>query len=90
MTLSTEQAGEFAQVFKSLVDAISSAVLDNQQVVRLALTSLFSGGHLLFEDAPGTGKTALARALSSVIDVSDSLILFTPDLLPSDFSGVNF
>ena len=68
MTLSIEDATRFAQVFKGLVDGVSVAVLDKRQAVRLALTTMFAGGHLLLEDAPGTGKTALARAISATID----------------------
>ena len=68
---------------------MSVAVLDKHQAVRLALTTMFAGGHLLLEDAPGTGKTALARAISATIDGTHSRIQFTPDLLPSDITGVN-
>ena len=89
MTLSIEDATRFAQLFKGLVDGVSVAVLDKRQAVRLALTTMFAGGHLLLEDAPGTGKTALARAISAVIDGKHSRIQFTPDLLPSDITGVN-
>ncbi|MEE0239823.1 MAG: AAA family ATPase, partial [Pauljensenia sp.] len=89
MTLSIEDATRFAQVFKGLVDGVSVAVLDKRQAVRLALTTMFAGGHLLLEDAPGTGKTALARAISATIDGTHSRIQFTPDLLPSDITGVN-
>ena len=87
MTLSIEDATRFAQVFKGLVDGVSVAVLDKRQAVRLALTTMFAGGHLLLEDAPGTGKTALARAISATIDGTHSRIQFTPDLLPSDITG---
>lgn len=89
MTLSIEDATRFAQVFKGLVDGVSVAVLDKRQAVRLALTTMFAGGHLLLEDAPGTGKTALARAISATIDGTHSRIQFTPDLLPSDITGMN-
>ena len=90
MTLSIEDATRFAQVFKGLVDGVSVAVLDKHQAVRLALTTMFAGGHLLLEDAPGTGKTALARAISATIDGTHSRIQFTPDLLPSDITGPVF
>ncbi|WP_115728565.1 AAA family ATPase [Actinomyces culturomici] len=89
MTISIEDATRFAQTFAGLVDGISVAVLDKAGTVRLALTTMFAGGHLLLEDAPGTGKTALARAMSAVIEGSNSRIQFTPDLLPSDITGVN-
>ncbi|PID97510.1 MAG: ATPase, partial [Actinobacteria bacterium] len=89
MSLSVEEANAFAQTFAILVENVSVALLDKTHVVRLALTTLFSGGHLLLEDAPGTGKTALARALSAAIDGSASRIQFTPDMLPSDITGVN-
>jgi len=55
MTLSIEDATRFAQVFKGLVDGVSVAVLDKRQAVRLALTTMFAGGHLPLEGAPGNG-----------------------------------
>src|SRR5262249_42251846 len=58
-------------------------------VVRTALVTLLAQGHLLVEDVPGVGKTSLAKALARSIDCTVSRIQFTPDLLPSDITGVN-
>lgn len=88
MSLSAEDAVEFSRTFARLVDNVGQAVLDKTHPIRLALTCLFAGGHLLLEDAPGTGKTALARAIAASVDGSTSRIQFTPDLLPSDITGV--
>ena len=89
MPISTEDATCFAQTFAGLVDGVSVALLDKVPTIRLALTTMLAGGHLLLEDAPGTGKTALARAMAAVISGSHSRIQFTPDLLPSDITGVS-
>ena len=78
----------FAQVAAQLADRIGAVVLGKPEVVRLALTALFAQGHVLLEDVPGVGKTTLARALAASIRGQWRRIQFTPDLLPSDVSGV--
>src|SRR5882672_5092719 len=86
--MTPDQAAWFADVFTRLAANIGQAVLGKQHVVRLALTCLVSEGHLLLEDFPGTGKTSMARALANTVHGSNSRIQFTPDLLPSDVTGV--
>jgi MoxR-like ATPase len=88
MTMTPEQAGWFSGVFDRLVGNIDRVLLGKTHVIRLALTALFSEGHLLLEDFPGTGKTVLAKSLANTIDGTHSRIQFTPDLLPSDVTGV--
>ncbi|WP_134738176.1 MoxR family ATPase [Nocardioides sp. 503] len=88
MTISHDQAAWFKQTFDQLTDNMAKAVLGKRHVVRLALTCLLSEGHLLLEDFPGTGKTMLARSLANTVQGSHARIQFTPDLLPSDVTGV--
>ncbi|MBD3925921.1 MoxR family ATPase [Nocardioides cavernae] len=78
----------YADTFDQVQHNVEAAVLGKRHVVRLGLTCLVSGGHLLLEDLPGTGKTMLARALAKSLDCSFARIQFTPDLLPSDITGV--
>ncbi|WP_026407428.1 AAA family ATPase [Actinomyces gerencseriae] len=88
MALSQDNAAWFADTFTRIVDNVGQALLGKKDVVRLALTTMLAEGHLLLEDAPGTGKTALARALAATVQGTHSRIQFTPDLLPSDITGV--
>jgi MoxR-like ATPase len=78
----------FAAMAARLADAIGAVVLGKDEVVRLTLTALFAQGHVLLEDVPGVGKTTLARALAASVHGQWRRIQFTPDLLPSDVSGV--
>ena len=88
MTVTADNATWFAQTFATMIDNVSLALLGKKDVIRLALTTMLAEGHLLLEDAPGTGKTALARAMAATIQGTHSRIQFTPDLLPSDITGV--
>ncbi|GII98771.1 MoxR-like ATPase [Sediminihabitans luteus] len=87
-TMTPEQATWFAQTFTRLTQNVGTAVLGKDEVVRLAMTCMLAEGHLLLEDAPGTGKTAMARAIAASVQGSHKRIQFTPDLLPSDVTGV--
>src|ERR1700733_11838188 len=83
-----EEVAWFRGVFDAVTANIEKAVLGKRHVIRLALTCLVSEGHLLLEDFPGTGKTMLAKAIANSVHGTHSRIQFTPDLLPSDVTGV--
>ncbi len=72
-----------------VIDDLSTIILGKQQQIKLALTCLFSRGHLLIEDLPGMGKTTLSHALAAVLGLSYQRIQFTSDLLPSDIIGTS-
>ena len=88
MTITQEQADWFAQTFGQLADNVERAVLGKRHVVELVLTAMLSDGHVLLEDVPGTGKTSLARAMAQSVQGTNTRIQFTPDLLPSDITGL--
>src|SRR5438067_8021351 len=72
-----------------LETAVGAAIRGKPEVVKLALVCLLARGHLLIEDVPGVGKTMLARALARSTGCTFQRIQFTPDLLPSDVTGVS-
>ena len=81
-------AGMHATV-QRIASNVESVLVGKPDVVRVALVTLLAEGHLLVEDVPGVGKTSLAKALARSIDCTVNRIQFTPDLLPSDITGVS-
>jgi MoxR-like ATPase len=78
-----------AETIRSIVDNLGRVVHAPDETLSLCVLCLVSEGHLILEDFPGVGKTMLAKALARSLDVSFSRMQFTPDLLPSDVTGVN-
>jgi MoxR-like ATPase len=83
------ESGAAAEAIRGLVDNLGRVVHAPEETLRLCVLCLVSEGHLILEDFPGVGKTMLAKALARSLDVSFSRMQFTPDLLPSDVTGVN-
>jgi MoxR-like ATPase len=79
----------FAARFREIEGNVEQVVRGKNPEIRLALVAMIAQGHLLIEDVPGVGKTMLAKALARSIDCSFRRIQFTPDLLPTDVTGVN-
>jgi len=75
---------------KKLRENIQKVIVGKNDVINMALAAMLCEGHILFEDVPGIGKTTLARALSISLGCSFQRIQFTPDLLPSDVTGINW
>jgi MoxR-like ATPase len=84
-----ESATAAAEMIGSIVDNLGRVVHAPEETLRLCVLCLVGEGHLILEDFPGVGKTMLAKALARSLDVSFSRMQFTPDLLPSDVTGVN-
>ncbi|MFL6011290.1 MAG: AAA family ATPase [Gaiellaceae bacterium] len=80
---------EAAETVRALIENLARVVHAPEDTLRLCVLCLLGEGHLILEDFPGVGKTMLAKALARSLDVSFSRMQFTPDLLPSDVTGVN-
>jgi len=76
-------------IYKNITDNIESLIKGQSHTIRLLLAAYVSGGHILLEDYPGTGKTTLAKCLANTVKAQFKRIQFTPDLLPSDVTGIS-
>lgn len=81
---------DIQNVSKRIQDNLAKVIIGKSDVIELMLTGLLAKGHILLEDVPGTGKTMLAKSLAKSINVDFNRIQFTPDLLPSDITGLNY
>ncbi len=89
MAVTPEELAWFGERFRAVADNIEHVIQGKRETVELITSCLISGGHALIEDVPGVGKTLLAKSLARSIDCSFQRIQFTPDLLPSDVTGVS-
>ena len=82
--------GAVAQVAQRVKANVEQVLVGKGHVIEMCLAAIMSGGHILIEDVPGIGKTTLARSLADSIDCTFKRIQFTPDLMPSDITGIHF
>ena len=82
--------GAVAQLAKKVKANVEQVLVGKGQVIEMCLAAIMSGGHILIEDVPGIGKTTLARSLADSISCTFRRIQFTPDLMPSDITGIHF
>ncbi len=77
------------QLREKIVANVSKTIIGKERIINHVLTAMVAGGHILLEDVPGTGKTKLAKSLAKSMSVDFARIQFTPDLLPTDITGLN-
>jgi len=77
------------EIYQAISSNINLIIRGQEQAIRMLLAAFISGGHVLLEDVPGTGKTTLAKTLAKSIDAEYHRVQFTPDLLPTDIIGVS-
>ncbi len=87
--LQDDEMREVAQRAAGIAASIGSVILGKEQVIRACVVALLAGGHIIVEDFPGVGKTLLAKSIARSIDCRFARVQFTPDLLPSDVTGVS-
>ncbi len=87
--MTPEEAAQFQSHFRTVATNIAGFIQGKAEVIDLSLVCLLAEGHLLIEDVPGVGKTSLARSIAATLGMSWHRIQFTPDLLPSDVTGVS-
>lgn len=80
---------ELKETIDTIISNINTVIVGKEKQIKLLLTAVLAEGHILLEDVPGTGKTMLAKTFSKSIDANFKRIQFTPDLLPSDLTGIN-
>ena len=80
---------EIQEITSKIKENVNKIIIGKSQVIDLILNSILAGGHVLLEDTPGTGKTVLAKSIAKSINSNFKRIQFTPDLLPSDITGLN-
>ena len=88
--ITVADARHIADVAAAIRDNIQLAIVGKDEVIEQTLAALFSAGHVLVEDVPGIGKTTLARSLAYSLDCDFRRIQFTPDLMPSDITGIHY
>lgn len=79
-----------SELYEKLRGEIGKELFGKEESIRYVVTALLAGGHVLLEDVPGTGKTSLVRSLAAALGAESRRVQFTPDLLPSDITGIHF
>ena len=77
-------------LLSEIQENVARVIIGKREVTRLLLASIAAGGHVLLEDVPGTGKTVLAKTIAKSMGCRFDRVQFTPDLLPSDVTGLSF
>ncbi len=83
------EIGQIKELADKIRENVSKVIVGRDEIINLMLTSILAGGHILLEDNPGTGKTMLAKSIARSIESDFKRVQFTPDLMPSDVTGLN-